>query len=248
MNSNIIEIELYGLAIAFLPVLSVLYVFYRWHMGTGRALYSLTRMLGQLLIVGYFLAYIFNSTSILLISIILMIMLFTSSWIALGTIGIHRKKLLTNTLLAIFVGGGSVLFVVIFGVIKPSPYYNPQYVIPLAGMIFANAMNAVSLAAERIVSEINRGETYIASRVTALQAAMIPVTNSLLAVGLVSLPGMMTGQILSGVSPLIAARYQIVVMCMIYASAGLSAAIFLWRSRSQLGNIIVENHTSSSKD
>ncbi|MDH5218063.1 MAG: ABC transporter permease [Gammaproteobacteria bacterium] len=240
MNSNIIEIDLYGLAIAFLPVLPVLFILYRWNMGTGHALYSLTRMLGQLLIVGYFLAYIFNSTSLLLISMILMIMLFSSSWIALGTVSSYRKKLITNAFIAITAGGGSVLFIVIYGVIKPSPYYNPQYVIPLAGMIFANAMNAVSLAAERIVSELKRGETFIASRVTALQAAMIPVTNSLLAVGLVSLPGMMTGQILSGVSPLIAARYQIVVMCMIYASAGLSAALFLWRSRPQLENILVE--------
>jgi putative ABC transport system permease protein len=56
---------------------------------------------------------------------------------------------------------------------------------------------------------------------------MIPVFNALLAVGIVSLPGMMTGQILSGVSPLIAARYQIMVMCMIFASAGISTAVFL---------------------
>jgi putative ABC transport system permease protein len=61
---------------------------------------------------------------------------------------------------------------------------------------------------------------------------MIPLTNSLLAVGLVSLPGMMTGQILAGTSPLIAARYQIIVMCMVFSSAGISAALFLWLIRS----------------
>ena len=64
-------------------------------------------------------------------------------------------------------------------------------------------------------------------RIEALKASLIPITNSLFAVGLVSLPGMMTGQILSGVSPFIAARYQIMVMCMIFASAGISAASFL---------------------
>ena len=63
---------------------------------------------------------------------------------------------------------------------------------------------------------------------------MIPVINSLFAVGLVSIPGMMTGQILSGVSPLIAARYQIMVMCMIFASAGISTAIFLSLCRGKL--------------
>ena len=59
------------------------------------------------------------------------------------------------------------------------------------------------------------------------RASMIPSINSFLAVGLISLPGMMTGQILSGVSPLIAVRYQIMVMCMIFGAAGLSTVCFL---------------------
>ena len=67
-----------------------------------------------------------------------------------------------------------------------------------------------------------------AAREEALQAALIPVINSLLAVGLVSLPGMMTGQILSGVEPLIAARYQIVVMAMLFGASGIAAACYLW--------------------
>jgi len=99
--------------------------------------------------------------------------------------------------------------------------------VPLAGMIFASAMNSISLAGERISAEIDRGLPFDQARITALRAALIPITNSLFAVGLVSLPGMMTGQILSGVSPFIAARYQIMVMCMMFSSAGLSSAIFL---------------------
>ncbi|MEP1779528.1 ABC transporter permease, partial [Reichenbachiella sp.] len=71
------------------------------------------------------------------------------------------------------------------------------------------------------------GVDYTEARNTALRAALIPITNSLFAVGLVSLPGMMTGQILSGVSPLIAVRYQIMVMCMAFGSAGISVALFL---------------------
>jgi putative ABC transport system permease protein len=93
--------------------------------------------------------------------------------------------------------------------------------------VFANAMTAVSLAAERLYAELAHGLSWESARLTAYQAAMIPVINSLFAVGLVSLPGMMTGQILSGVSPLIAARYQIVVMCMIFAASGISTALFL---------------------
>jgi len=97
-------------------------------------------------------------------------------------------------------------------------WFEPNLVVPIAGMIFANSMNTVSLAAERFESEFKRGENYISARRTALDATLIPQINSLFAVGLVALPGMMTGQILSGVDPNIAVRYQIMVMWMIFGS------------------------------
>jgi putative ABC transport system permease protein len=94
-------------------------------------------------------------------------------------------------------------------------------------MIFANSMNTVSLAAERFESEFNRGEDYVDARRIALDASLIPQINSLFAVGLVALPGMMTGQILSGVDPIIAVRYQIMVMWMTFGSGGLAAVLYL---------------------
>ena len=112
-------------------------------------------------------------------------------------------------------------------VLDTQPWFNPSKVIPLAGMIFAQSMTAISLAAERFQAELPRSDTYEKARGIALQAALIPITNSLFAVGLVSLPGMMTGQILANVDPLVAARYQIMVMAMLFGSAGISAACFL---------------------
>ena len=88
-------------------------------------------------------------------------------------------------------------------------------------------MTAISLAAERFYAERERQVDYHTARGIALRAALIPITNSLFAVGLVSLPGMMTGQILANVDPLIAARYQIMVMAMLYGAAGISAACYL---------------------
>jgi putative ABC transport system permease protein len=76
-------------------------------------------------------------------------------------------------------------------------------------MIFAGAMNSISIAAERIQTEMKRNVSYKEARGIALKASLIPIVNSLFAVGLVSLPGMMTWQILSGVSPLIAASPHI---------------------------------------
>ena len=168
------------------------------------------------------------------IIVILAVMVFVSSWIALGTIPDIRLHMYKYALLAICVGGGATLALVTQGVLMLDPWYSPQSMIPIAGMIFANAMNSVSLAGERLNAELSRGVPYDEARAIAMQSSMIPVINSLFAVGLVSLPGMMTGQILSGVSPLIAARYQIMVMCMIFGASGISTAMFLMMVKSEL--------------
>ena len=110
-------------------------------------------------------------------------------------------------------------------VLEMTPFYEPRFVIPIAGMIYANSMNAISIAAERFEKELKNTTTKEAN-ITAFKASMIPKVNTFLAVGLVSLPGMMTGQILSGVDPLIAVRYQIVVMAMIFGSAGMSVITY----------------------
>jgi len=227
MENPVIALSLPQLALAFVPVVITLVVLFRWAFSIGKALHALSRMLVQLMLIGYVLAWIFGARSGWLILLVLAIMLLASSWIATGTVKEHRLQLLWASLAAITVGGGLTLAMMSQLVLRMEPWYLPRYMIPLAGMAFANAMTAVSLAAERLFAEMEHGLTWEKARFTAYQAAMIPVINSLFAVGLVSLPGMMTGQILSGVSPLIAARYQIMVMCMIFAASGLSTAIFL---------------------
>lgn len=228
MNTTIQTIPLNHLAIAFIPVLAVLLLFVKWRLNTSHAFYAILRMLGQLLLIGYILNYIFTADSAYIILAVLMVMVICSSWIALGTVSFkERKRFFAKSALAIFVGGGLLLAIITQAVVRLEPWYQPRYMIPLGGMVFANAMNSVSLAAERFLSEIGRDSDYFSARNTAFNAAMIPVINSLFAVGLVSLPGMMTGQILSGTSPFIAARYQIMVMCMIFSSAGIATACFL---------------------
>ncbi len=227
MSGSIQTIPLLNLAMAFIPVIVVIIIIGKWQLGYKSSLYAVCRMLIQLLLIGYFLTYIFKTESALLVVAVLTVMLFSASWIALRTVSIPRKILYGKSFLAILLGGGFILILMSQAVLNLTPWYLPSYTIPLAGMIFANSMNSISLAGERIEAEMGRDIPYKKARSIALKASLIPITNSLLAVGLVSLPGMMTGQILSGVSPLIAVRYQIMVMCMIFGSAGLSAAIFL---------------------
>jgi putative ABC transport system permease protein len=227
MQNSVITLSLLQLSLAFIPVAITVVILVKWCMGAGNALYALGRMLVQLMLIGYVLAWVFGADNSSLVVLALAVMLLASSWIALRTVPEHRWQLFGMSLIGISVGGGFTLAIISQAVLQLEPWYLPRYIIPLAGMVFANAMTAVSLAGERLYAELEHGESWEQARVIAFQAAMIPVVNALLAVGLVSLPGMMTGQILSGVSPLIAARYQIMVMCMIFSSAGISTAIFL---------------------
>lgn len=231
MDAAIQAIPLANLATLFIPVLLAVFVLYKWSLNSGQALYALLRMVLQLVLVGYCLHYIFNADSSLIVIGVLFIMVFASSWIALGVVPSARYRLYKYALASIVVGGGLTLAIIVLGVLQLDPWYLPQFMVPLAGMVFANSMNSVSLTAERLNAEIERKVDYLKARHIAMQAALIPIINSLFAVGLVSLPGMMSGQILSGVSPLIAVRYQIMVMCMVFASSVLSTAYFLMLSK-----------------
>jgi putative ABC transport system permease protein len=227
MKTTIQVIPLVNLALCFIPVLIVIVIHHLWSQGYQSAIYAVSRMLVQLLMIGYFLTYIFDSSNVWIVLAVLSVMVFVASWIALRTVRNKQLLLYPKALISLIVGGGTTLILITQVVLDLTPWYWPNYFIPLAGMIFANGMNSVSLAADRLTAEISRDVEYEQARNIAFRASLIPITNSLFAVGLVSIPGMMTGQILSGVSPLIAARYQIMVMCMVFSAAGISSACFL---------------------
>lgn len=234
MNDAVEIIPFTSLALAFIPVLFVIGILYKWSLDYRTSIHAVSRMLVQLVLIGYFLLFIFESERASIVLAVLAVMVLASSWIALRTLRSRRRELYSRALGSLLIGGGLTLVLIVKGVLDLDPWYLPRYFIPLAGMIFANAMNSLSLAAERLDAELGRGVAYEAARGIALRAGLIPITNSLFAVGVVSLPGMMTGQILSGVSPLIAVRYQIMVMCMLFGAAGISTACFLVFARSHL--------------
>jgi putative ABC transport system permease protein len=227
MDSSIPIIALKDLILAFIPALLVVWILFRWSMQSGAALYALARMMLQLLAIGYVLTHIFASESMSLVLFVVLFMLTVSSWIAIRPIATRKRQVYLRVLAAISVGGISTLAIVTVGVLHLDPWFAPKVFVPLAGMIFANSMNTTSLAIERLESELSAGREFEQARKLAYRAALLPLTNSLLAVGLVSLPGMMTGQIISGISPTIAVRYQIVVMCMLFGASGISAACYL---------------------
>lgn len=234
MTTQMSIIPLENLLFAFIPVGIVIVILYKWSLDYKHSIYAQFRMLIQLLLIGYLLTFIFDSDSSLLVMFILVFMVLVASWISLRTLSIKPQKLFIYAFISIGLGGGITLLLVTQMVVEVPIWYDARYLIPLAGMTFANSLTGLSLAGERFEAEISRGVKYEEARKIAYKASLIPVVNSLLAVGLVALPGMMTGQILSGISPLIAVRYQIMVMCMIFGSAGISTALFLVLIKEQI--------------
>lgn len=210
------------------------------------------RAVVQLVAVGYILVYIFSAAQWWLVMIALAVMLLAATSTATRRPGKHasigsRRRLWVISGTAMLVGAGLTLAYVTEIVLNVDPWYEPRYLIPLFGMIVGNAMNGAALAAERLSAEMEnrRGEVeaYLAlgagsARAAAepvrraLLASLIPTVNGLMVVGLVQLPGMMTGQILAGQSPLLAVRYQIVVAFMLAgATAVTSVIVVLWYRR-----------------
>jgi putative ABC transport system permease protein len=143
---------------------------------------------------------------------------------------------------ALTVSTAATLAYVIGVVVQARPWYEPQYIIPIAGMILGNAMTSAALAGDRLQADLRAradeveamlalgfsGREAVQALVRAsLRAAMIPTVNGMMTVGLVQLPGMMTGQILAGTAPLAAIEYQIVVVCMLAAGTAVASLIFV---------------------
>jgi putative ABC transport system permease protein len=209
-----------------IPVLLVCVIHIRWNGNADEVLYASARMLIQLIAMGYVLVSLFNHPSPWISLLIVSVMLCIAAWIAIRPIR-HQPGCLMPALAALGISVGIHLSMCLLLILKADNWYQPELLIPLAGMFFANSMNAISLSAERFFSEKQNGIAINQAKLNGFNAAMIPQINGLLAVGLVALPGMMTGQILSGVSPLVAVKYQIMIMTMILGTTGLGSAIML---------------------
>jgi putative ABC transport system permease protein len=222
-----IELSFLDLIWIFIPIVFVYWIYFRWSDDNTTIPYAIARMFLQLVAIGYILTYIFETKNFTTIVFVLTIMLTVAGYIAMRPVVKKDTKMYIASFSSIAIGGIITLSFVIGAVLDLELWYEPRFLIPLAGMIFANSMNSVSISAERFEVEYERSCDYRLSRNQAYKASLIPTLNSLFAVGLVSIPGMMTGQILSGVSPIIAVKYQIMVMCMVLSSSGISTALYL---------------------
>jgi putative ABC transport system permease protein len=200
--------------------------------------FATLRTYGQLLALGFVLRLVFANDRPWWVLLLLALMMVVATRIILKRAPDAPSGLFPSTLLAMAVTGLVVTFSVTGLVVGVAPWYRAQYVVPIAGMVLGNSMTGIALTLERVFSDLDaRRDAVLAltalgatpweasrdSVRTAVRAGLIPTINSMAAVGIVFIPGMMTGQLLAGVDPLLAAPYQIVVMLMVSAATALGA-------------------------
>lgn len=205
-----------------------------------RLLLAAVRTLVQLLLIGLVLKWIFDlgkqQRYWYVVLGLMLAMTLIAGVAAVGRIDRSYRGILLDSIVSIWAATWCITAVAIFAVVRPEPWYLPQYTVPLLGMILHNTLNGISLGLDRLGSELaarrDEIETLLALGATRWEAArthirqavrtgMIPTINTMMVVGLVSLPGMMTGQLLSGVDPVQAVKYQIVIMFLIAAGTSL---------------------------
>jgi putative ABC transport system permease protein len=239
--SQLIHLGAVELATATLLVLAAGLISLLLRLGIGRRLgLAAVRTVVQLGLLGLVLERVFALRNpILIVGILLLMSAFAAREASARTAKRYRG-IIVDAWLAMAVSCFAVGAVVTQVVVGVDPWYEPQYVIPLVGMILGNSLTGIALGLDRFLdylatrhSEIELRLAFGASRREALAAplrdavrtGMVPIVNSMAAAGIVSLPGMMTGQILAGSPPLQAVAYQIVVMFMIAAAVALGAML-----------------------
>ncbi len=194
----------------------------------------------QLFIMGYALQLIFSLEWALLSLGVYLVMVIFAARIVRGRVKEKDVDYLMPTFVAMLVSYFLVTTVVTGLVVQAEPWWRPQYFLPIGGMVIGNSMTALALSLERLFSDLRNQRAQVEMRLClgaspaeagresfkdALKAGMIPSINSMMGVGVVFIPGMMTGQILAGADPLEAVRYQIVVMLMLVGSTAISSVI-----------------------
>jgi putative ABC transport system permease protein len=201
------------------------------------------RTVVQLLVVGYVLAAVFALRNPLLVVMVIGVMGTIATIVARNRISQKIPQLLPLVGGSILTGTILTLLYTNLLIVRPEEWYEPQSVIPLAGIVLGNAMNGAALAGERLVNTLNNSQLEIETHLSlgaapqeaiaqyrkeAIKAGLIPTLNTMLVVGIVTLPGIMTGQMLSGVNPLQAAAYQMVIMFMLALATLVTTTLVTW--------------------
>lgn len=226
------------------------------------------RSFAQLTLMGYILGWIFNVQRWYFTVLMLIIMLVFATLDSYKRIdfrfepmcklkGLQKLKSLCSRktfvfcLMSMIIGTFLPLAFMFYAVLRLSPWYNPQYIIPISAMVISNTMTAISICLNTFGSELKLRLLEVEAKLSlgakpakavemirnnAIKAGLIPTINALMVLGIVKLPGMMTGQILGGVSPIQSVKYQLLIMYMISASTAISLFLLAYLTRKAIFN------------
>ena len=246
MSSTIIELGALELGVA--AALVVLLALLTWYMRlqvAGRLLVAGLRTIVQLLLLGLVLHYLFAVSHPALIGLLALLMLLVAG----REVMVRQQRPFRGWwgyglgASAMFVSSFAITLFALNVIIGPEPWYTPQYAIPLLGMMLGNTMTGVALTLDHLTKNAWQQRAIIEARLMlgedwykatidlvrdSVRTGLIPIINAMAAAGIISIPGMMTGQILAGNSPMTAASYQILIMFMITAGTGFAAVLASW--------------------
>ena len=235
---ELIHLTAPDLMLTALLVLALVGLSARMRLGIGWQLtIAAIRTTAQLLLVGLVLKSVFANAQLHWVVLITLVMLSVASWEVMS----RQKRKLKGwwgfgvSAFAMFISSFLITLLALLLIVQPDPWYMPQYMITLLGMLLGNTMNGIALGMDRLVTtawqqrsiieqRLMLGQTAVEAirdiRTDSMRAGMIPIINSMAAAGIVSLPGMMTGQILGGSPPVEAVKYQILIMFLVTAGTG----------------------------
>ncbi len=263
LSQGAMHLDAFDIAIAALLVLVAGVVSLVLKLGLERRLLLASiRTVVQLFLIGYVLRYVFRFENLPLVLAVVTLMVLAAARASVRRSSRKYSGVYFNSFIILVLSGMLTSYSVTGVIIGVDPWYKTQYMIPLLGMILGNSLTGISLTLDYLLESLserrNEVETELAMGATKWEAArapladavrrgMIPVINSMMVVGIVSLPGMMTGQILQGADPVQAVRYQIVVMFMIAAATsggcmGIALLTYkkLFNARHQLDYRLIE--------
>lgn len=237
MNEGFIDLSYWQVGSAALLILVNGVLSFVLRLGLERRLLGAAlRMSVQLLLIGSVLHWVFAVSRWYLVLGLMVFMTAIAGVAAVRRTGYRYAGIWVSSIVSVWASSWVVTWTALLAIVQVEPWYRPQYAIPLLGMILGNTLNGIALGLDRFAAELDAHRDQVegllalgatrweAARISvqeAVRTGMIPILNSMAVAGLVSLPGMMTGQLLAGVEPVRAVKYQIVIMFLIASGTAL---------------------------
>jgi putative ABC transport system permease protein len=206
----------------------------------GQVLLAATRMVIQLLLVGLVLRFVFASGSVAATVLIVTLMISATA----REVAVRPKQRLHKMgnyrigTIVVALSSTATVLLALLTAIRPTPWHDPRYLIPLMGIVLGSVLNSGSLALDSFFADVANGRAKIEARLAlgqhmrqalapfvrdAIRKGLIPIVNQMSAAGIITLPGIMTGQLLAGMDPMSAVKYQILLMFLLAGGSGLTA-------------------------